>query len=63
MTSATEAGLTALYIMAREAVYIRSILDEMGHQQPPTSLQTDNSMADGIVNDKIQPKRTKAIDM
>ena len=53
MSSATEAELAALYIMAREAVYIRIILEEMGHKQPPTPLQTDNSMADGVVNGKI----------
>ena len=63
MTSATEAELGALYIMAREAVYIRIILDEMGHTQPPTPLQTDNSMAEAVVNGKVQPKRTKAMDM
>ncbi len=63
MSSATEAELRALYIMAREAIYIRIILEEMGHKQPPTPLQTDNSMADGVVNGKIQPKRTKAMDM
>ncbi|KAL7490093.1 hypothetical protein ACHAW6_016101 [Cyclotella cf. meneghiniana] len=63
MSSATEAELGALYIMAREAVYIRIILEEMGHKQPPTPLQTDNSMADGVVNGNIQPKRTKAMDM
>jgi hypothetical protein len=32
MSSATEAELAALYIMAREAVYIRIILGEMGHK-------------------------------
>ena len=63
MTSATEAELAALYIMAREAVYIRIILEEMGHKQPPTPLQTDNSAACRIVSGKIQPKRTKAMDM
>ena len=63
MTSATEAELAALYIMAREAVYIRIILEEMGHKQPPTPLQTDNSMADAVCNGKVQPKRTKAMDM
>ena len=63
MTSATEAELAALYIMAREAVYIRIILEEMGHKQPPTPLQTDNSAACGVVNGKVQPKRTKAMDM
>ena len=49
--------------MAREAVYIRIILEEMGHRQPPTPLQTDNSMAEAVVNGKIQPKWTKATDM
>ena len=63
MTLATEAELAALYIMAREAVYIRIILEEMGHKQPPTPLQTDNSMADAVCNGKIQPKRKKAMDM
>ena len=63
MASATEAELAALYIMAREAVYIRIILEEMGHKQPPTPLQTDNAMAEGIINKKVQQKRTKAMDM
>ena len=48
MTSAAEAELGALYINAREAVHIRNILKEMGHQQPPTPMQTDNSTADGL---------------
>ena len=63
MASATEAELAALYIMAREAVFIRIILMEMGHTQPATPLQTDNSTADGVVNGKVQPKQTKAMDM
>ena len=63
MSSATEAELAALYIVAHEAVYMRIILDELGHKQPPTPLQTDNAMADAVVHGKIQPKRTKAMDM
>ena len=63
MSLATEAELAALYIMDREAVCIRIILEEMGQKQPPTPLQTDNSMAEAVVNGKIQPKRTKAMDM
>ncbi len=35
MSSATKAKLAALYIMAREAVYIHIVLEEMGHTQPP----------------------------
>ena len=63
MASATKAELTGLYIMAREAVYIIIILQELGHAQPPTPLQTDNAMANKIVDGKITPKRTKAMDM
>ena len=63
MSSATEAELAALYIMAKEAVYLRIILEEMGHKQPPTPIQTDNAMANAVVNGIIQPKATKAMDM
>ena len=63
MASATKTELAALYIIAHEAVYIHIILDEVGHKQPATPLQTDNAMADAIINGKIQPKRTKAMDM
>ena len=38
MSSAAEAELRALYIMARKAVYIRHILKEMGHKQPATPI-------------------------
>ena len=55
MTSATEAELAALYIMAREAVYMRIILEEMGHKQPATPIQTDNVMAEAVINAKITP--------
>ena len=60
MSSAAEAEIGALYLNAREAVYLRQILVEMGHPQPPTPIQTDNTTAEGVVNHKIQPKRTKA---
>ena len=63
MSSATEAELAGLYIMARKAVYIRIILEELGHKQPPTPLQTNNAMAEAVTNGKVQPKQTKAIDM
>jgi hypothetical protein len=35
----------------------------MGHQQPKTLIQTNNSTAEGVINNKIQPKQTKAMDM
>ncbi len=63
MSSATEAELACLYIMTCKAVYIRIILEKLGHTQPPTPLQIDNAMADGVISGKVQPKRTKAMDM
>ncbi len=63
MSSAAEAELGALYINTHEAVPMHLLLAEMGHIQPPTPTQTDNSLALGVVNSNIQPRRTKAMDM
>jgi len=63
MSSAAEAELGGLYINAKEAVYIRNILHEMGYPQPPMPIQTDNSTAEGVINHTVQPKRMKAMDM
>ncbi len=63
MSSAAEAELGALYLNAREAVYLRHILTEMGHPQPRTPIQTGNSTANGVIHNKIQPRQTKAMDM
>ncbi len=59
MLSAAEAELGALYINLKEAVYIQQILIKMGHPQPKTPIQTDNLTREGVINNKIQPKRTK----
>ncbi len=63
MSSTAEAELGALYINACKAVPQCQTLAEMGHKQPPTPMQTNNSTALGVVNNNIQPRHTKAIDM
>ncbi len=63
MSWAAEAELGALYINAKDAVYLRQIIDAMGRPQPRTPIQMDNTTAEGVINKKIQPKRTKAMDM
>ena len=63
MSSAAEAELGALFINEREAMHMRKVLTEMGHPQPPTPIQTDNSTAEGVINSRLRPKRTKAMDM
>ena len=63
MASAAEAELAALFVAAKEATVLRTTLEEMGHPQPPTPIQVDNSTADGIVNETVKQQRSKAIDM
>ena len=63
MLSAAKAELGAMYINARKAVEEHIILEEMGHNQPATPIQVDNSTAEGIINKRVQPKHTKAMDM
>jgi hypothetical protein len=63
MSSAADAELGALYINACKAVPISNLLQEMGHKQPKTPIQTNNSTASGVVNSNIQPQQTKAMDM
>lgn len=53
----------ALYINAKRGMEERQILMEMGHPQPPTPVQVNNLTADAIVNNRVQPKHTKAMDM
>ena len=63
MTLATKAKLGALYIATKECKQIGLILKEMGHKHPQTSVQTDSSTIEGVINSKLQPKQTKAMDM
>ena len=63
MSSAAEAELGALFINCREAIPARHALEEMGHKQPPTPMQTDNTTALGIVSNNIASKRLKSMDM
>jgi hypothetical protein len=63
LSGAAKAELASLFHNGKEACPIRIILEELGHPQPPTPLQTDNSTASGISNDTLKQKRSKAIDM
>ena len=63
MSSAAEAELRVLYINCREVIPQRNLLKAMGHSQPPTPIQTDNSTALDVATNKIHPKRTKTMDI
>jgi hypothetical protein len=63
MSSAAEAEIGAVFINAKEGAVLRTTLEELGHKQPPTPMETDNTTATGYSNGKIKQKRTKAMDM
>lgn len=63
MSSAAEAELAALFYIAQDACSIRVTLEELGHPQPPTAIQTDNECAKGIANDTVKQRRSRAMDM
>ena len=63
MSSEAEAEIGAMYVNACEAVPARQSLNEMGHHQPRTPMQTENTAAHYVVTNNVQPKRTKTMDM
>eukprot|EP00956_Cyclotella_meneghiniana_P028216 scaffold65021_cov87-Cyclotella_meneghiniana.AAC.3 len=63
MSAAAEAELVALFMNTKTTVPMRKTLEELGHPQALTPIQTDDSTAYGVINNKIQPKATKAMDM
>ena len=63
VASAGEAEYAGLFMLAQEAESLRTILRDMGHPQPATTIFCDNACAVGIANDTVKQKRSKAIDM
>ena len=51
------------YLNGQDAVSIRATLIEMGHPQPPTPLQVDNTTAQSFASGTMKQKRSKSIDM
>jgi hypothetical protein len=62
--SSTEAEYVALTATAREALWLRSVLTELG-QRPPsaTTIYEDNESAMKLVNNPVQHVRSKHIDI
>jgi hypothetical protein len=64
MASASETELAALFYGCKEAIPLRTTLEEMGHPQPgPTPVTTDNSTAVGLTLNTMVPKASKSMDM
>ena len=54
MGSAAEAEIGATYINSQESVPIHTLLLELGHPQPVTPIQFDNSTVNGFTNNTIK---------
>jgi hypothetical protein len=63
VSSAAEAKLGRLFNNGKDGCPSHTCLEELGHPQLPTPLKTDNTTADGIANDTVKQKCSKAIDM
>jgi hypothetical protein len=63
MASAAEAKVGALFVNAQEGTVLRTTLIELGHPQPLTPLQSDNSTTTGILNASFLQRQFNAIDM
>ena len=56
VSSAAEAELVVLFHHVQTMIPLRTTLEELGHQQPPTPLETDNTTALGIVDSTVKQK-------
>ena len=63
VASAAEAKTAGLFFNAHNIVSLRRILIALGHPQPPTPLQTDNSTTSDFANRTMKLKRSKSWDM
>ena len=63
MSSASEAELTGLFIIAKEIIPLYQALIKMVWPQPKTPIQCDNSRAVGVTNKTIIPRKTNSVDM
>ena len=56
VTSAAEAETAGTFSNGQEIIYIRRLLHALGHPQPPTILQTDNSTTASFVTKNMRTK-------
>jgi hypothetical protein len=63
VSSVAEAEFGAVFVNAKEGTVTRTTLSEMGHKQDATELKTENTTADLIINNTVQKKHSKAMDM
>jgi hypothetical protein len=60
VSSAAEAEFGTLFYNAKDGCIVRTTLEDLGHKQPATLIETDNSCAHGIANQNI--KRIRSVE-
>jgi hypothetical protein len=63
MSSEAEPEIGAVFLNAKKGTVFCTTLEELGHPQPPTPLQTDNTTSTGYSNGTIKQKCTWTMDM
>jgi hypothetical protein len=63
MSLAAEAEIGAVFLNAKKYTVLFTMLEELGHPQPPTPLQTENTTSTGYSNGTIKQKRTRAMNI
>ena len=58
-----EAELGGMFRNAQQGAWIRTMLEEMEHKQPPTFLITDNTAAKSVAEGTAKQRKSKSIDM
>eukprot|EP00957_Ditylum_brightwellii_P106825 8149478-Ditylum_brightwellii.AAC.1 len=63
VASVTETEVGGLYVICTRGEEFRVVLEKMGDPQSATHIITDNSTAEGIANNKVKQRKTRAMDM
>ena len=61
--SATEEEVGAIFYGCQDAVPLRNTLADLSHVQGATLITTDNEYCEGILNNNVNQRRLKAMDM
>ena len=63
LENSMEAELEELFVNCQRGDTLRISLEEMSHQKPPTPVVTDSPTSNIFMNDNIQKRKSRAIDM
>ena len=63
LSPATEAEVGATFYSCQDAVPLRNTVADLGHVQGATLIITDNECCEGIFNNTVKKKRSKAMDI